>query len=683
MLLAMEKKKVKDFESAAAVREEFARAKDAEVRVLRKELRDMERTWSAQLADASDRVSEQIGALQRQTEGQKALRAQYLVKVKDCVTLQVRLDSETRKALKCETELKESIVERDKAKDEAEQIRKWAEPLSVQLKREEDLVKALEAKASDLERRLEHEKASCDASKREAHGVKWKIESARCQLADMYAKSSREIKKLAQVSSEATEKGMMLEAQLKDANDLVRMRTQEAESAKAFKKAARQQLEVVLGDFRKLEEKSAINQVDAVRAKEDLTKVVVERDKLRDELATCSSDLISMRFENKERGERLDELSNFERNFKQNKVKMTELESMVGSLTEEKERLEGEAVELKKEIERLLVKELELENLTLDHSKLKERHKGLAYEHDIASQSVSVLNSRIGGLEQQIDNMKDLSDQKGKILEDERKQHAETRQLLKAEKEKVAVLTQKERSATLAGERSRKAEAEARDKAVLLEASESLARSELSAARRDAEDAERMMKEALIDRDWCMMMRGLATSDLQALTLRSERDLEQIMDRASQVKESLIKMQGLMTNLKPYTPITLPLPFSLDHDDQRPEAPSTAADDQLMTMVLEGMDSAATKEVFDHLNALLLSLDSLIQTERENCLDLARKVRGIDGQARESRKKASSEFWTTCLAAAKVDTLFTNIPPCLSWSHSNSTDYSSIFRLIH
>lgn len=68
------------------------------------------------------------------------------------------------------------------------------------------------------------------------------------------------------------------------------------------------------------------------------------------------------------------------------------------------------------------------------------------------------------------------------------------------------------------------------------------------------------------------MMRGVVTSDLQAFTHQSERDLEQIMERAMLVKEGLTRMQGLMVCLEPYTPIALPL--SLNED--QPDSPSAA-----------------------------------------------------------------------------------------------------------
>lgn len=114
--------------------------------------------------------------------------------------------------------------------------------------------------------------------------------------------------------------------------------------------------------------------------------MAAERDKLLVDLATCSSDLIMTRAESKERNERLEAVSAFETSVEQNKARMQELESLVERLTEDKGRLESQGVEMRAEIDRLLVKEGELGRLNEDHGKLREDHKGLCYEHDIALQ---------------------------------------------------------------------------------------------------------------------------------------------------------------------------------------------------------------------------------------------------------------------------------------------------------
>lgn len=255
------------------------------VESLRDEAAVMEEQWASQLEDASARVHEQLQALQRQSEGQVDLREQYLGKVAEVVSLQLGLERQERATARLTAELADARVRVGTLSCELEQSRARADAAAAHGAAADDLVVAAQAAAADAKRAAVREQEAHARTRAQLSKQRHLAEHARCAAVDLQATASRAVVRLTASLAYAQAEVARLTRAHSDAAETAEMHAYQAESAKATRRAAKEQLERALVELKEAQRMRFRAEQDAARQRQLLEATTADLSDARAHLA--------------------------------------------------------------------------------------------------------------------------------------------------------------------------------------------------------------------------------------------------------------------------------------------------------------------------------------------------------------------------------------------------------------
>eukprot|EP00955_Chlamydomonas_euryale_P106050 365679-Chlamydomonas_euryale.AAC.10 len=140
----------------------------------------------------------------------------------------------------------------------------------------DELVKAAEAAAAHA-RRAHAKEAEAHARVRAQLGQqRHLVEHARCTAADVHATAAASVRRLSSLLTASTASVLRLEHQLNDATEIAEMRTYEASSSKAARRAAKEQLDKVLSELRDTQAELTASQQEAQQLRTNGERLTAE-----------------------------------------------------------------------------------------------------------------------------------------------------------------------------------------------------------------------------------------------------------------------------------------------------------------------------------------------------------------------------------------------------------------------
>ncbi|GAX82041.1 hypothetical protein CEUSTIGMA_g9469.t1 [Chlamydomonas eustigma] len=658
--------KIEDLELRIIALREEVMNRDDQISSLRLELEVMEDQWSAQLADAASRVSEQLEALQKQSEGQLDLREEYLAKIKEVVNLQLMLDKEVRRSEKLGAELETFKSAARKSSEEAADHKSWLDRFENRAKAAEDVATAAEAKVLDAMYLLAKERADHRKSKvffpqdvltctdmwahvspllaANVHSIRHQVEQARCHLVEYQSKAVYHITKLQKLYVERSERVEQLEGQLQDAEDLAKMRTFEAETAKAFRQAAKDQVETLMEYQKETEAKRIHAEKDAAMAKQQLEEAQEELSRTKGLLKGLQGDCDS-------KEARLQGLEDAEREKDAISERMEMLSSSLQKLGEEHD-------ELKKIYEETSLVAGKLAPLERAHEKLMKEHKHTHHQYMLlttkngaATQGREVAHARVNELEGELDQTKKLLEAKHKKLMEVATKLSDTKQQLAKTREDRDLIVTKLNMTNSVIEKLQVHTSELRTEASklnLLKLDVQRLEEEIVMLKEGLRLSDQAMVHALSDRDWYSEARQHLSAEMKvlycgtALRLHSMYCMwfvaspELISAAQGEAQELRDIFEGVQTALSGLQTQML----SLGQD----------ADGGAST--LQAQDPSLAREVSEGLGGLLLRVSKLLTSEKSNREKITSRIQSFEEQVNE-RLNVSTPFWDECLASAR------------------------------
>ncbi|KAF5842555.1 hypothetical protein DUNSADRAFT_6405 [Dunaliella salina] len=505
-----------------ALEEELAREHEVVVagqainESLRDEIADVEAQWAAQQAETVARVTDQLQMLQQQSEGELDLREQYLQRLRELVTLQLRHDHEARKAKRLGDELSAVRAAGQAAAAEAAALKVWRGRLEERAENAEGWALASKASAFDGIKAFQKEQAAHKATLDRLHMVEHRVEHARTAAADMHARFSKLIKEQSAAAREANTRAVKLQRQVEEAQDMIRIRAFEVDSAKSAHTAAQQMAERVVRDHFDIQGILAHKEAKLKETEQKGAQDSVNVEKLRQEKYVLEAELIAVR-------KALSDVSDFIQERERTGAKLASNEKEMADLKQSLSEVQATSSGLERQVSFLRVRE--------EHKRATDTIERQEMELDNAARRRESDEAALEGIVEQL----------GKVQAAEH----EARNRIKVLKARLDMSADDLDNLTLTKKRLQDEVAELKK---LIGVVADL-RAEVLSLKQRLEAAEQAQGQALADQKWWTSARQHMQEDLQEFLAAGAFEAQAIMAMCASIQEGMASLRGSMLGL--------------------------------------------------------------------------------------------------------------------------------------